>query len=160
MAEHIDHRLDALDVRLLGELTRTPRASILDLSRRLNVARNTVYARLERLEGDGVIRNFGPVIDLEPIGFGVTAFTTVEVVQGQFSRVIDQLREIPQVIEVHTIAGQGDLLVRIAAGSNHGIMAVVEQILQLDQVDRTTTAVSLQEAIHRRVMPLVESLVV
>ncbi len=63
------------------------------------------------------------------------------------------------MIEVHTIAGQGDLLVRIAAHSNRGIMNVVEEILRLPLVDRTTTAISLEEAIHRRAMPVVEQLV-
>lgn len=159
MAEQFEHPLDELDVRLLRELTATPRAPILELSRRLGIARNTVYARIDRLIDRGVIRNFGPVIELEAIGYGVTAFTTVELLQGRFAEVIEQLKQIPEVIEVHTIAGQGDLLVRIASPSNRGIMAVVEEILRLPLVDRTTTAISLEEAIHRRTMPVVEQLV-
>jgi DNA-binding Lrp family transcriptional regulator len=159
VAEQFEQPLDGLDVRLLRELTATPRAPILELSRRLGIARNTVYARLARLQESGVIRNFGPVIELEAIGYGVTAFTTVELLQGRFAEVIEQLKAIPEVIEVHTIAGQGDLLVRIAAHSNKGIMVVVEEILRLPLVDRTTTAISLEEAIHRRTMPVVEQLV-
>lgn len=159
MAEQFEHPLDGLDVRLLKELTATPRAPILELSRRLGIARNTVYARIARLERLGVIRSFGPVLELEAIGYGVTAFTTVELLQGRFAEVIEQLQDIPEVIEVHTIAGQGDLLVRIAAHSNRGIMNVVEEILRLPLVDRTTTAISLEEAIHRRAMPVVEQLV-
>ena len=121
MAEQFEHPLDELDVRLLRELTATPRAPILELSRRLGIARNTVYARIDRLQSLGVIRNFGPVVELEAIGYGVTAFTTVELLQGRFAEVIEQLKEIPQVIEVHTIAGQGDLLVRIAAHLREGV---------------------------------------
>ncbi len=61
------------------------------------------------------------------------------------------------MIEVHTVAGQGDLLVRIAAASNAQIMEVVERILRIPGVDRTTTSISLAEQIRYRTLQLVES---
>lgn len=156
MAEQSDHKLDALDRRLILTLADHPRVSILELARILGVARNTVYARLERLQERGVVVGFGPEIDLRSLGYDVTAFITVVVAQGSFTEVVAELRRIPNVIEVHTIAGAGDLLCRVVASSNGGVMEIVERILRISGVDRTTTSISLAEQIRLRPLELVE----
>ncbi len=148
-------KLDELDGRLIQALADHPRAGILEIARALGVARNTVYARLERLRTSGVVTGFGPDIDLATIGYDVVAFTTIEVIQGRFSDVVECLAEIPQVVEVHTIAGEGDLLCRVVAGSNRGIMEIVEIILHIPGVNRTRSAVSLAHPITFRPLPLV-----
>ena len=156
MAAQTGYVLDDLDSRLLHDIAEHPRSSILEMARRLRVARNTVYARLARLEKAGVVVGFGPDVDLAMIGYDVTAFTTVTVVQGGFNEVVVELEAIPEVLEVHTVAGQGDMLVRIAAGSNAEIMDIVETILRIPGVDRTNTAISLAEQVRYRTMPLVD----
>ena len=95
MAEQNGHRLDELDASLIRDLTANPRSGILEMARRLGVARNTVYARLARLQDRGVIVGFGPDVDLATIGYGVTAFTTIEVIQGRFGEVVAKLTAIP-----------------------------------------------------------------
>lgn len=155
MADHSVHPVDALDAAIIAALTEHPRAGILELARTVGVARNTVYARLERLEARGIITGFGPDVDLAALGYGVMAFTTIEVAQGGFSAVVARLASIPHVVEVHTVAGAGDLLCRVVAASNEGIMDIVEQILQIPGVDRTTTAISLAQQIAYRPLPLV-----
>ncbi len=147
--------VDELDTRLIETMAANPRAGILEIARLLGVARNTVYARLERLERRGIVTGFGPEVDPAALGFVVTGFTTIEVTQGRFSEVVDRLAAIPQVIEVHTVAGVGDLLCRVVARSNEGIMEIVELILQIPGVDRTRTALALAHPIHARPLPLV-----
>lgn len=154
-SDHNVQPIDTLDARLIAALADHPRAGILEVARLLGVARNTVYARLQRLQERGVVTGFGPDIDLAALGYGVMAFTTIEVAQGSFTAVVARLEEIPQVVEVHTIAGAGDLLCRVVARSNQGIMEIVERILQIPGVDRTTTAISLVEQIRYRPLRLV-----
>ena len=74
--------LDALDVDLLQALHDTPRAGVLELSRRLGVARGTVQARLDRMERTGVVTGYGPDVDVAAAGYGVQAFVTLEIAQG------------------------------------------------------------------------------
>lgn len=156
MSAQYSHAIDELDGRLLADLREHPRAAILEIARRLGVARNTVYARLARLEGSGVIVGFGPDVDLAAIGYDVTAFTTIEVIQGRFTEVVSELRLIPEIVEVHTVAGQGDMVCRIAATSNADLMSVVERILHIPGVDRARTAISLACQIRYRTTPLIE----
>ena len=67
--------------RLIELLAAEPRIGVLECSRRLGVARGTVQARLDKLVARGVIRGFGPEIAPAAIGFGVTAFVTLEISQ-------------------------------------------------------------------------------
>lgn len=151
--------IDALDGRILETLRVNPRISMLELARLVGVARNTVYARLERLTRAGVIIGFGPELDPVALGFPVTAFTTISVIQGRFGEVIDQLEEMPEVLEAYTVAGVGDLFCRVVARSNDELMTILETILSLDGVDRTTTSIALARSIPYRTHPLVKSLV-
>ena len=154
-----DHELDEVDLGIIELLNAEPRIGVLELSRRLEVARGTVQSRLDKLIARGVITGFGPDLDLAAIGYGVMAFTTVEVVQGRISDVIEPLRDIPEVLEVHSIAGQGDLLVRLAARSNEHLMDLLERILSIDDVARTSTAMALSGQIAYRTLPLARSAV-
>lgn len=149
--------IDDLDVRLLGALNATPRVGVLELSRQLGVARGTVQARLDRLTARGVVRGFGPEVDVETLGFEVLAFTTLEIAQGRLEDVIDHLREIAEVLEVHGISGAGDLHCRVAARNNRDLQRVINRMLEVQGINRSTTVIALSEQIGYRVLPLVTS---
>jgi DNA-binding Lrp family transcriptional regulator len=151
------HQIDELDVRILELLRSEPRIGVLELSRRLGVARGTAQARIDKMTRDGLIVGFGPDLDLSALGFVVTAFVTIEVVQGRLSDVVEPLSDIPEVTEVHTIAGRGDMVIKVEARSNEHLMAVLERILAIDDVARTSTAIALANPLPERSMPLVRS---
>jgi len=150
-----DPVLDDLDRRLLVALSEDPRAGVLPLARSLGVARNTVQARLDRLRQRGVITGFGPDIRLEALGWTVLAFVTLEISQGRIDDVVGHLRDIPEVIEVHMVTGQGDLHCRVVARTNDHLGAVIAHILEVPGISRTSTVLSLSTPVPARVLPLV-----
>lgn len=129
---------------------------VLELSRRLGVARATAQARLDRLVKRGVIASFAPRIDPEALGYGVTAFATLEIRQGSGREVFDHLATIPQVLEVHTITGQGDMLCRLVAHSNASLQHVIDRVNDHPAIVRTSTVIAMANPIPHRVLPLVE----
>lgn len=150
--------MDRLDVALLDLLTAEPRVGALEASRRLGVARGTVQSRLDRLEASGVVTGFGPHVDPAALGFGVTAFVTLEIRQaGGHDELAARLARIPEVIEVHTITGAGDLLCRIVARSNADLQRVIDAIVSVDDVQRTSTVIALATLVPHRVLPLVRA---
>ena len=147
---------DALDARLLALLDEEPRIGVLELSRRLAVARGTVQARLDKLIARGAIRGFGPDVAPEVIGFGVTSFVTLEISQRYgHTAVAEHLADIPEVLEAHTITGSGDLMCRIVARSNADLQRVIDQIVGYEGILRASTIIALAELIPYRIMPLV-----
>ena len=152
--------VDALDAALIELLAAEPRVGVLEASRRLRVARGTVQARLERLQGRGVITGYGPEVDPAALGYEVTAFVTLEIRQaGGHDPVAERLAAIPEVLEVHTITGTGDLLCRIVARSNADLQRVIDLVVAYDEIVRASTIIALAEQIPYRVLPLVDAAV-
>jgi DNA-binding Lrp family transcriptional regulator len=148
--------IDSLDSRLIELLTVEPRIGVLEASRRLKVARGTVQARLERLVERGVIRSFAPQIDPGALGYRVTAFANLEIRQGARDRLAEHLGAIPEVLEVHTITGQGDLFCRIVARDNDDLQRVIDELVADDDIIRTSTVMALACVLEHRVLPLVQ----
>jgi DNA-binding Lrp family transcriptional regulator len=151
---------DALDVRLVELFRDEPRVGVLEASRRLGVARGTVQARLERMQARGVITGFGPDIDPAALGFAVTAFVTLEIRQaGGHDPVAHGLAVIPEVLEVHTITGPGDMLCRVVARTNTDLQRVIDMIVDVPGVVRAATVIALDAPLPYRVLPLVRAAV-
>ena len=150
--------IDQLDGRLLELLSAEPRVGVLEASRRLGVARGTVQARLDRMQARGVITGYGPDVDPAALGYGVMAFVTLEIRQaGGHDPVADRLGAIAEVLEAHTITGAGDMLCRIVARSNADLQRVIDAIVALEGVVRTSTVIALASPLPHRMLPLVRA---
>ena len=158
MTEQSDYQIDELDASILIELQKDARVGVLELSRRLDVARGTVQSRLDRMIEAVVIRNFSANLNLEALGFQVKAYVTVEVKEGQLGSVVEPLSKIDEVLEVHSVAAQGDLLCLIAARSNQHMMDVLEKVLTIPDIARTSTAIVLKTQIENRSQQLLKSM--
>jgi DNA-binding Lrp family transcriptional regulator len=150
--------IDRLDAALIELLAAEPRVGMLEASRRLGVARGTVQARLDRLQDRGVITGYGPTVDPAALGYEVTAFITLEIRQaGGHDPVATRLAAIPEVLEVHTITGPGDMLCRVVAGTNADLQRVLDAILSTEGILRSATQISLATQVPYRVLPLVHA---
>ena len=147
--------IDDLDARLIELLEAEPRLPMLELARRLAVARGTAQARLDRLVRTGVVTGFGPQIDAAALGYPVAAYTTLEMAQGAREGLLAAIAGIPEVVEASTVTGAGDLFCRVVARSNTHLQQVVDDILALDGVLRATTLVTLTTPLPARLLPLV-----
>ena len=150
--------VDELDARLIELLSAEPRIGVLEASRRLGVARGTVQARLDRLQDRGVITGYGPDIDPVALGHGVTAFVTLELSQpGGRAQVASKLARIDEILEAHTITGPGDMLCRVVARTNADLQRVIDAIVDVPGVVRTSTVIALATAVAYRTIPLVRA---
>ena len=150
--------VDALDALLIALFTQDPHVGVLGASRTLGVARGTVQARLDRLQERGVIKSFAPQVDPEALGYPVTAFCTLEISQRQgHAPVVAHLAAIPEVLEIHSITGVGDLVVRIVARDNADLGRVIDEIIDDTHVLRANTAICLVTHLDHRTGPLVEA---
>ena len=150
--------LDQLDLDLLNLVLEEPQAGMREYARVLGVARGTVQARLARLEREGVITGHAPAISPAGLGFSVLAFIHLFLAQGQLDNVVGRLNTIPEVLEAHTMTGEGDLLCRVAARSNLHLEEIVQTLLALLGVTRTRTEISLNQRVGYRILPLVQQL--
>jgi len=147
--------IDDLDARLIGILRSSPNLPVVEMARRLDVARGTVQARLDRLTESRVITGFGPDVGAAAAGYGVLAFTTLEIAQGSDDKIVRGIEAIAEVLEVHAVTGPGDLHLRVVASSNDHLHDVLQRILALPGITRTETQLALHTPIDRTVADLV-----
>jgi DNA-binding Lrp family transcriptional regulator len=147
-------RMDALDARLIRAVWNKPRVGVMELTRELGVARSTLTVRLDKLRQRGII--CGLDLDLRAMGYEVLAFVNLDIAKGQLQHVANDLREIPEVLEIHSVTGPDDLHCRVVAHTNDHLQHIIDRILEVQGVDRTTTQIALNEQLRHRVLPLVD----
>ncbi len=141
---------DVLDARLVQLLGENPRIGVLGAARALGVARATVQSRLDRLIDAGVI-SLTPRLDPARFGFPVSALVSLELQQSHLGTpAADAIQEIPEVIEIHSVSGQSDLMVRVVARSNEDLQRVLHQLLGVEQVLRTSSSILLKTFLRER----------
>jgi DNA-binding Lrp family transcriptional regulator len=147
--------VDRIDAAILDLFAAEPRIGVLEASRRLRLARGTVQARLDKLTARGVVTGWGPDVDAGALGFPVTAFVTLEIRQSGHDEIGHRLADVPEVLEVHTVTGTGDLLCRVVARSNTDLQRVLDLVVSTVGVSRASTAIALATQVEHRVLPLV-----
>ncbi|HEY2204916.1 MAG TPA: Lrp/AsnC family transcriptional regulator [Pseudonocardia sp.] len=152
------HRADALDARLLLALADEPRATTVALAERLGLSRNTVQARLSRLDQRGALDSFERRVDPAALGYPLTAYVTTRVTQRRLDEVSDALADIAEVLQVQGMTGQTDLLVHVVARDADDLYRIAGQILAIPGVERTDTALVMRELVGYRIGPLLRRL--
>ncbi len=147
-------RIDATDARILLGLVEEPRATAIALADQVGVSRNTVQARLNGLEQRGALDTLERRINPEVVGYPLTAFVTTQVVQRELDGVAVALDEIPEVLQVHGLSGQTDLLVHVVAVDADDLYRIAGRILGIPGVERTNTALVMRELVGYRISPL------
>lgn len=149
-------KLDAVDLDLLRALSADPRATVVALAEKLGLSRNTVQARMSRLERGGVFLSFERTLSAEALGFPIEAFLQVTVRQAELPAIREDLAKVPEVLQAHGLSGQVDLLVRVACRDTQHLFDTDARILAIEGVERTETSLVMGEVIGYRVGPLME----
>ncbi|MEV8268142.1 Lrp/AsnC family transcriptional regulator [Microbacterium sp. NPDC076911] len=148
--------LDRVDLELLKALSADPRATVVALSDRLGLSRNTVQARMARLEQSGALLSYERSISTLTLGFPIDAFVSVTVRQAALPHIAAELERIPEIVQVHGLSGPVDLLARVACRDTQHLFDTDARILAIESVERTETSLVMGEVIPYRVAPLME----
>jgi DNA-binding Lrp family transcriptional regulator len=150
------HRIDPTDARLLLALAGQPRATAIALTGQTGLSRNTVQARLARLEDQGVLDSFERQIPPAILGYPLAAYITTQVTQRRLDEVAAALASIPEVLQVDGISGETDLLVHVAAADADDLYRIAGLVLAIPGVERTNTALVMRELVNYRITPLLQ----
>lgn len=144
--ERID--LDATDRRILSVLASEARIPVLELARRIGLSKTPVQARLRRLEDSGVIRGYRAILDPIRLGLDHVAFVEVRMTDTReacLAAFNAAVARIPEIEEVHLIAGNFDYLMKVRTSDMRAYrMVLAERISTLPHVASTSTYVAMQ----------------
>lgn len=150
--------IDRLDARLIALISEEAGISVVESARRLGIARATVQARLDRLRRDGVIFSSAPHIDPAALGYPIRVSCSIHIHQSiGHQRVAQGLARIPELLELHTVTGDADMMATIVARSTRDLQRVLDLISSTEGVSRSATRLVLETHLRDRTLPLVSS---
>ncbi|MER5836421.1 AsnC family transcriptional regulator [Streptomyces sp. NPDC002130] len=143
--------MDAIDEKIIAELTRNARISHSELAGKVLLSRNAVRQRIERLERRGHIAGYTIVRAGGDAGDVVSALVLVyrqDRMRG--GDVLAALKRIPEVVICEILSGDFDIMVRLEAASLERVRGIWEDIAQMPGVRDTVTALTLSGVVNRR----------
>ncbi len=129
--------------------------TVVKLADRLRLSRNTIQARMARLEQTGVFESYERSFSTEVLGFPLQAFISIGVRQTELPRIIAELSRVPEIVQAHGLSGSIDLLARVACRDARHLFDTDARILSIDGVERTETSLAMGEVIPFRVAGLI-----
>ena len=111
-------KLDAIDRRILSALQRDGRMQNVELAHAVGLSPSPCLRRVRLLEEAGVIEKYVAVLNPAKVGKGLTIFTRVWLKgqdAGTVNRFAEAVRQMPEVVECHLMAGDCDFLLRVVA---------------------------------------------
>lgn len=141
--------LDPQDERILEELTADAKISHAELGSRVNLSRNAVRQRVERMERDGVILGY----TIRPgEGRAVSPFVTAIIFVYRHDRmrgedVVRGIRNLAEVTMCEVLSGEFDLMVRVEASHPERVHTVWQIIASMPGVENTITTFVLSKLV-------------
>jgi Lrp/AsnC family leucine-responsive transcriptional regulator len=137
--------MDEKDLQILAILQDDGRTSNAEIARRLGMAPSAVLERIRKLEQRGAIRGYHARLDPETLGAGLLAYVFVQVDDRQEEEATGiRLARLPQVQEVHHIAGEDCYLVKLRCASTGELGRLLQQDLgEFGSIRRTRTTIVL-----------------
>ncbi len=141
-------QIDETDRAILTLLAENARMPVTALAKRLGLARTTVQARLDRMEGAGVIQGYRVQLgQAAPTRLRATALLQIEPRSGP--AVLARLKSLPQVECVHTTSGRFDLIVQISAESTEILDETLDRIGEAKGVRSSESLIHLSTKLDR-----------
>jgi Lrp/AsnC family leucine-responsive transcriptional regulator len=108
--------MDAIDLLILNRLQANAREAQVDIARSVGLAPSAVLERVRKLEARGLIKGYVAQLDPRALGFGMLAFVAVRTDEtGSEDQIAAALADLPEVLEVHHVAGDDCYLVKVRA---------------------------------------------
>ncbi len=146
--------LDELDRGILEELNVDARRSHREIAHRLGVAPTTVIRRVERMEREGIIRGYVPVLDDERLGFELLATVGIRISKGRLREVEERLARDPRAFAIYDVTGDFDAILLGRFRDRRDLDRFVKHALQDPHIERTNTQLVLNRVKEETRVPV------
>lgn len=151
--------IDDLDLKILGILQADGRTSHAELARQVGLAASAVHERVKKLEERGIVRGYSARLDPEALGKRLLAFVFLRAEDdGGSNEVALALARIPEVLEVHHVAGEDCYLAKVRTADTESLGRLIrERFRAIPQVHSTRSTIVLETVKEDLALPLPSS---
>jgi Lrp/AsnC family transcriptional regulator for asnA, asnC and gidA len=146
-------KVDDLDRKILGIITKNARMPFKDVAAECNVSRAAIHQRVQRLIDLGVITGSAYLVNPKTLGYQISTYIGIKLEKGSlYKEVVPELEKIPEVVECHFTLGPYTLLIKLYAKNDEHLMQLLNnRIQEINGVVSTETLMSLEERIKREI---------
>ena len=146
-------KLDGIDKKILKMLMENSRRPILEIAKNIGLSGAAIHQRLRKLESQNLIIGSSIIVNTKVLGFTTMAFIGIFLDKATSNKtVVNQLKEIPEILECHYTTGDWSVLAKLICKDNEDLMEILTKKIQTIQgVSRTETYISLEQQINRQI---------
>ena len=143
-------KLDKLDRQILQMISDDARVAFLEVARVCGVSGAAIHQRIQKLTNMGILLGSQYVMDPEKIGYETCAYIGLNLKNPEdFDRVVESLKDIPEVTECHYTTGNYDMFIKIYAHNNHHLLNIIHDQLHPLGLSSSQTLISFHTAFNR-----------
>lgn len=148
--------IDETDKAILAMLQGNARTPNAEIARQVGMAPSAILERIRKLEERGVIEGYSVRLNPEKLGCGLLAFILVRTDERVWQRETGHaLMEIPEVQEVHHIAGEDCFLVKVRTKNTQALASLLrDRFGAIAAIRSTRTTIVLNSEKETNVLPL------
>ncbi len=146
-------KLDGIDKKILKMLMENSRRPILEIAKNIGISGAAIHQRLRKLESQNLIIGSSITVNTKVLGYTTMAFIGIFLDKATSNKtVVNQLKEIPEILECHYTTGDWSVLAKLICKDNEDLMEILTKKIQTIQgVSRTETYISLEQQINRQI---------
>jgi len=143
--------IDSIDLKILTELIEDAAIPYTEIAKKIGVSGGTIHVRMKKMEELGIVKGSHLEINYSRLGYDITAFLGIFLDKSEFyDKAVDDLRKIPEVVNVHYTTGNYSMFVKIICRDTQHLREVLhDKIQKVSGIQRTETSISLEESINR-----------
>ena len=149
--------MDEIDRHLLEILQSDASLSVAQMAERVGLSATPCWKRIQKLESTGVIRRRVAVLDPVKIGMGLSVFVAIEAgdhTPGWLQRFSQAVTAMPEVMEVHRMAGDVDYMLRVAVADMAEFDAFYKRLIEAAPLKNVTSTFAMEQIKQTTAYPL------
>jgi Lrp/AsnC family transcriptional regulator len=150
-------RLDEMDRKILGELQADASQSLDEIARKVGSSKTPVWNRIRRMREDGAIMRTTAILDPEALGLEACFFVLIRTSEHEAEwqrKFLQALRERPEVLEAHRLAGDIDYILKVRVKNARAYDTFYQALISEVRIYNVTALLSMEEIKSTTVLPL------
>lgn len=150
-------RLDEMDRKILAELQADAAQSLDEIARKVGSSKTPVWNRIKRMKESGVILRQTALLDAEALGLEACFFVLIRTSEHEAdwqARFLKSLRERPEVMEAHRLAGDIDYILKVRVQNARAYDTFYQALISEVRIFNVTALLSMEEIKSTTVLPV------
>ncbi|MDN5785528.1 Lrp/AsnC family transcriptional regulator [Pseudorhodobacter sp.] len=141
-------RLDEMDRKILAELQEDASQSLDEIARKTGSSKTPVWNRIKRMKEDGVIQRQTVLLDAEALGLEACFFVLIRTSEHEADwqrKFLRALRQRPEVLEAHRLAGDIDYILKVRVANARAYDTFYQALISEVRIFNVTALLSMEE---------------